>query len=331
MTNRRDFMSAMPLIGSALVPFLHAADQSPVEPGTKPLDLGRVGAGEGPAWKAGDGLYFTGGNRISRRDLQGTVHVFRDAAGANGLLFDREGRLVVCESRDRRITRTEKDGTITVLADRFDGMRFNSPNDLTIDSNGRVYFSDPRYGSRDGMEMRDEEGRTVEGVYRIDAPGNVTRVLERVVDRPNGVLVSVNGQSLYVADNNNNTEGGVRKLWRFVRRKDGSVDLASLALIFSWGNGRGPDGVKTDRLGRLFVAAGRNQATQHESADRFKGGVYILSPKGDLLDFIPIPVDEVTNCAFGGEDLRTLYVTAGGSLWSIRVRTPGYVAHGGAG
>ena len=273
-------------------------------------------------------MYFTGGNKISRRDLQGAIEIFRDPAGANGLLFDSSGRLIVCESRGRRITRTENGGTITVLADGYDGMRFNSPNDLTVDSNGRIYFSDPRYGSRDGMEMRDRQGHTVEGVYRIDAPGKVTRVLGREhVDRPNGVLVSVDGKSLYVADNNNSTEGGARKLWRFVLRDDGSVDEASRSLVFDWGNGRGPDGVKTDGLGRLYVAGGRNQATSHESADRYKGGVYILTPKGELLDFVAIPVDEVTNCAFGGEDLRTLYVTAGGTLWSIRVKTPGHVPY----
>jgi gluconolactonase len=137
----------------------------------------------------------------------------------------------------------------------------------------------------------------------------------------------VDGKSLYVADNNNNTEGGPRKLWRFVLRADGSVDGASRALVFDWRNGRGPDGVKTDTLGRLYVAGGRNQATPHETADRYKGGVYILTPKGELLDFVPIPVDEVTNCAFGDEDLRTLYITAGGTLWSIRVKTLGHVTY----
>ena len=314
--------------GPALLALRVRAEEPPLEPGAKPHDLGRPGAGEGPAWKAGDGLYFTGGNKISRRDAVGAVNIYREpAGGANGLLFDSAGRLIVCEARNRRVTRTEPDGTITVLADAYAGMRFNSPNDLTIDFAGRIYFSDPRYGSRDGMEIRDEQGRTVEGVYRIDAPGKVARVLGREVERPNGVLVSVSGKSLYVADNNNNQVGGARKLWRFALRKDGSVDPATRALVFDWRNGRGPDGVKTDRLGRLYVAGGRNQANEYESADRFKGGVYILSPLGKLLEFVTIPVDEVTNCAFGDDDLRTLYITAGGTLWSIRVKTPGHVPH----
>ena len=88
----------------------------------------------------------------------------------------------------------------------------------------------------------------------------------------------------------------------------------------------GPDGVKADRDGRLYVAAGLNQShTPYESAAKFKGGVYILSPEGKLLDFVAIPVDEVTNCAFGGPDWKTLYITAGGTLWSIPVTTPGWV------
>ena len=90
-------------------------------------------------------------------------------------MFDRQGRLVICEAANRRVTRIENDGTLTVLADRYDGHRFNQPNDLTLDSRGRIYFSDPCYGDRSGMEMLDAEGRKVEGVYRIDPDGRVSR------------------------------------------------------------------------------------------------------------------------------------------------------------
>jgi gluconolactonase len=299
---------------------LQAAD-SPIPPGSKPKNEGAVGAGEGPAWNSGS-LYFTGGNRITRRDPSGTVQIFREpSGGANGLLFDAQKRLVVCESRNRRITRTEPGGEITVLADGYEGHRFNSPNDLTIDSKGRIYFSDPRYGRRDDMEMRDGEGRLVEGVYRIDAPGKVSRVISHEVERPNGVLVSPGDEFLYVADNNNNNVGGARKLWRFRLKPDGAIEAASRKLIFDWRNARGPDGFKMDPQGRLYVAAGLNKANPpFEAADKFKGGVYILSPEGTLLDFVPIPLDEVTNCAFGGPDLKTLFITAGGTLWSIRVK-----------
>jgi|HigsolmetaAR201D_1030396.scaffolds.fasta_scaffold08157_3 Gluconolactonase len=303
---------------------LYAAD-SPLIPGEKPAREPNVGAGEGPAWDGKGTLYFTGKNGISRRDASGRVTVFREAAaGANGLLFDHQGRLVVCEARNRRVVRIEPDGSTTVMADQYQGMPFNSPNDLTIDSKGRIYFTDPRYGNRDDMKMRDKDGKLVEGVYRIDAPGKVTRIMAHEVDRPNGILVSAGDRYLYVADNNNNTPGGARKLWRFRLKSDGSIDPASRKMIFDWKTGRGPDGLKADENGLLYVAAGRNKPSRYETVDEFKGGVYILSPEGKQIDFIAIPDDEVTNCAFGGSDRKTLYITAGGNLWSLRVKTPGW-------
>lgn len=304
---------------------LQAADP-PLPAGAKPQNLGSVDAGEGPAWDGKGNLYFTGERKISVRDSAGRVNAFRDpSGGAGGLLFDNRGRLMICEGEARRVTRVEPDGRTTVLADRYQGKRFNSPNDLTIDSKGRIYFSDPRYGPRGDMEIRDEGGQLVEGVYRIDAPGKVTRIIGHEVDRANGVLVSPDDRYLYVADNNNNNVGAARKLWRFDLRSDGTIGPASRKLIFDWQTGRGPDGVKMDRAGRLYVAAGLNKPNPpYETADRFKGGVYILSPEGKLLDFVPVPVDEVTNCAFGGADWKTLFITEGGTLWSIPVSTPGW-------
>jgi gluconolactonase len=304
-----------------------ARDVSPLAPGEKAKQLTATHAGEGPAWQAPSrSLYFTGGNRITRLDAGGKEQVFREpSGGANGLLFDREGRLIVCESANRRVTRTEADGRITVLADSYQGMKFNTPNDLTIDAQGRIYFSDPRYGPRDTMEMRDADGKRVEGVYRIDAPGQVERVIGHEVERANGLLVSPDGRHLFVADNNNNTVGGARKLWRFDLRPDGGIEPQSRHLIFDWKTSRGPDGFKMDQAGRLFVAAGLNKAASpYETVEPHPAGIYILSREGKLLDFVPVPRDEVTNCAFGGDDLKTLYVTAGGTLWSFRVNTPGW-------
>jgi gluconolactonase len=304
-----------------------AADTSPLPPGEKAKQLTTTHAGEGPAWhRPSKSLYFTGGNRITRLDADGKSHVFREpSGGANGLLFDTQGRLVVCESANRRVTRTEADGRITALADSYQGKKFNTPNDLAIDSKGRIYFSDPRYGSRDTMEMRDADGNLVEGVYRIDAPGKVERVIGREVERANGLLVSPDGRHLFVADNNNNTVGGAHKLWRFDLKPDGGVDPRSRRLIFDWKTSRGPDGLKVDQAGRLFVAAGLNKANPpYETVEPHPAGIYILSAEGKLLDFVPVPRDEVTNCTFGGDDLKTLYITAGGTLWSIRVNTPGW-------
>jgi gluconolactonase len=303
------------------------ADLSTSERSAQAVDHGQIGAGEGPAWHPEGFLLFTGGGRITKRDDQGNVTVFREnAGGANGLQLDQQGRLLVCEAANRRVTRTERDGSITVLADRYGGARFNTPNDLSIDSKGRIYFTDPRYGPRDTMEMRDEQGRLVEGVYRIDEPGQVTRIITAETERPNGILVSPGDRYLYVADNNNNTVGGARKLWRFGLRRDGTITPRSRKLIFDWKDARGPDGLKIDQLGQLYVAAGLNGANlPFETADRLRAGIYVLSVRGKLLNFIPIPNDEVTNCAFGGRDVKTLFITAGGHLWSIRLDVPGRV------
>ena len=195
-----------------------------------------------------------------------------------------------------------------------------------MDSQGRIYFTDPRYGSREGMEILDDQGRTIEGVYRIDLDGKVTRIIGRELDRPNGILVSADDRFLFVADNNNDSKGGARKLWRFDLKKDGTVDLVSKKLLHDWGKGRGPDGIKQDQQGRLYVAGGLNKPNPpFEPAEDVKGGIYVISPEGKLLDFLPVPRDEVTNCAFGGDDLKTLYITAGGNLYSIRTTTPGRV------
>jgi gluconolactonase len=296
-------------------------------PGAKlKVEAGGGAGGEGPAWHPELGVLSCGNGHIYQLTRDGRSRIYSKGAGANGLQFDREGRLVACDAERRRVTRTGPDGKLTVLTDRYQGKRYNTPNDLTIDSQGRIYFSDPRYGPRDGMEIRDAKGRTIEGVYRIDPDGKVTRVLGRALERPNGLLVSAGDRYLYAADNNNNAVGGPRKLWRFALRPDGGVDVASKKLLYDWGNGRGPDGLKQDVKGRLYVAAGLNKPNPpYEPAGEVKGGIYVLSPEGKLLAFLPVPTDEVTNCAFGGDDLRTLYITGGGTLYSIITTTPGRV------
>ncbi len=298
------------------------------EPGAELAAYGEVGADEGPAWHPGKGLFFTGAGRVTLRTLEGELqNVELPGGGANGLMIDPQMRLVACQPGAKRVIRIESDGSLTVLADNYLGAKFNSPNDLTIDSKGRIYFTDPRYGNRDGMEIRDAADEAVEGVYRIDAPGQVVQIIAQEVDRPNGVLVSPNDKYLYVADNNNNNVGGARTLWRFDLNDDGSVDPATKKLIFDWQDGRGPDGFEMDTEGRLWVAAGRNEPVPPYEATTFGAGVYILTPDGELLDTVPIPRDETTNVAFGGEDLKTLYITAGGSLFSVDTAVPGRVSY----
>jgi gluconolactonase len=311
-----------------ITPVLSAQDSAIFGPGAKlKVEAEGDGAGEGPAWHPKLGVLTSGGNgHIQRLALDGKVSIHRKDAGTNGLLFDIKGNLVACEHAARRVTLTDKEGKIIVLTDNYEGKKYNNPNDLTIDSKGRIYFTDPRYGKRDGMEILDDKGQTIEGVYRIDPDKKVTRIIGRELERPNGILVSPDDKHLFVADNNNSVATGARKLWRFDLKADGSVDLASKKLLHDWGTGRGPDGIKQDVKGRLYVAGGLNKPNPPaEPATDVQGGIYVFSPEGKLLTFLNVPRDEVTNCAFGGEDLKTLYITAGGTLYSIRTTTAGRV------
>lgn len=309
------------LVGNGCQSTPHSTEPSPFQSAAhKLLD---EHADEGPAWHPDRGLLFSGDGDINRLTQDGRAATFRPEAGSNGLLFDSKGRLVVCERVRRRITRQELDGSLTILTDEFEGQPYNQPNDVTIDSRGRLYFSDPRYGSRDDMRLLDEQGKPIEGVYRIDPDGRVSRIITHEVDRPNGLLVTPDDRFLYVADNNNQA-GGPRKLWRFDLDAAGTINQATQTLIYDWETGRGPDGMALDETGRLYVAGGRNEPRlPDETAAPFLGGIYVFSPQGKLEEFVHIPHDEVTNCTFGGKDLRDLYITAGGTLWTIRTANRG--------
>ncbi|MCA9176401.1 MAG: SMP-30/gluconolactonase/LRE family protein [Planctomycetales bacterium] len=308
------------------------ASPFPVGAAAKPET--RVAFTEGPAWHPSHNVFFTdiANNRIMRLDRTGALHTYRTPSGrANGLLFDHDLRMIACEGGgeggNRRLTRTESDGSVTVLTDRFEGKRYNSPNDVAIDADGNLYFTDPRYGPRDDIEQRDADGRDIEGVYRIDAKsGEVTRVITHEVERPNGVAVSKDGRYLFVADNVNDgpNDGvnGARKLWRFSFAADGTLDPESGKILFNWGTDRGPDGMTLGPDGRLFVAAGFNVPNlPAETSDRYKAGIYVIHPDtGKLEAFLPVLADMITNCTIGGPEGKTLYITAGHKLWSVPLK-----------
>jgi gluconolactonase len=312
---------------------LFAADVLPVSDDARLKFEGKVAFVEGPSWHPTGNVYFSDilNERIMRRDRNGELHVFRTSSGfTNGTCFDLQGRMICCEgggaASKRRITRLELDGTITVLADSFDGKRINSPNDCTIDRKGRVYFTDPRYGNRAGLEQFNADGEEIEGVYRIDDVGMVSRILAHEIQRPNGIAISPDQKFLYIADNRNDKPTDNRKLWRFNLNADGSVDSTSQKLLFDWGTDRGPDGMAIDSLGRLYVTAGFNHPEPPaQTANKYKAGVYVITSEGKLVQFIPVPTDMITNCAFGDDDLKTLYITAGHKLWSIRTGVTGHV------
>ena len=282
---------------------------------------------EGPAMDAAGNLFFSDilNNRIMRMTPAGAVSIFREDSGrTNGNTFDLLGRLISCEGAEqgpggrRRIVRTNvSTGEVTVLTDRFDGKRYNSPNDVCVDPGGRIWFTDPYYGEDPGsLEMG------AEAVYQIELDGTVKRVLgQPEIERPNGLAVSPDGKALYLVDSNAKP-GGNRKIWAFEIRDDGS--LKGQRLLFDFGKGRGGDGLRLDLRGNLWIAAGI-QTPRHggENTD-VPPGVYVLSAEGKLLGRIAIPEDVTTNLTFGGPDRKTLYVTSGKTVYKIAVEVEGY-------
>jgi gluconolactonase len=272
---------------------------------------------EGPAADADGNLFFTDSpnNRIMVLRPDGKVEVWDKASkDANGTNFDAQGRLVACCGEDgaRAVIRYEKDGKRTTLADKYEGKRFNAPNDLTFDKQGRIYFTDPCYGSKpkDGVEKF--------AVYRLEAengepvPNKVTRVIEDVV-MPNGICISPDNKTLYVADT---PPGGKRDnlLIAYDILPDGACKRR--AVLWDFKTRRGIDGMRCDTAGNIWATA--------ESGD--KTGVYVFSPKGEQLGFIRTP-ETATNCTFGDKDLKTLYITAGTSLYKVRVNAVGFLAY----
>ncbi len=264
---------------------------------------------EGPAWTPAGELLFedTPRDRTMKLDRKGVVSVFREnTAGANGQAFDRQGRLIVCEGNaksggGRRVARVEKDGSTTTLADRFEGKRLNSPNDLTIDRKGRIYFTDPRYNQRENLELDKE------GVYRIDPDGKLTRIIDSLT-RPNGIAVTPDGKTLYIADNA--SPGGVVTLVAFTL--DAAGNASDGRVLHDFGGGRGIDGLTLDRQGRIWTTAGTKD----------KAGIYVFAPDtarktAKMVLTIPM-VEDPTNTTFGGPARDVLYVTTTASLFRIK-------------
>jgi gluconolactonase len=292
-----------------------AAAENPILPDGARLEKvwGEGSFTEGPAYGPDGRVYFSDiGDRIMAYDPKtGRTAVYREPSGrANGLDFDPKGRLVAAEGANaggrRRVTVTEPDGTVRVLADRWQGKRLNSPNDLTIDTQGRVYFTDPRYVGDEPREI------ATESVYRIDPGGAVTQVIADV-QKPNGIILSPDMRTLYLADSN---PRGNQHLLAFPLKPDGTV--GPKRLLHDFGKGRGIDGMCVDTRGQIYAAAGR-------VADK-DAGVYVFDPDGKQLALIPTPEDP-TNCVFAGPDRKTLYVTAGKSLYRIPLKVEGFAVY----
>lgn len=226
--------------------------------------------------------------------------------GANGLTYDAEGHLVLCQHGDRRVARLEADGkSFKTLADKYDGKRLNSPNDLTFHSNGSLYFTDPIYGLPKNW---DDPGRELDfcGVYKLDKNGKVT-LLTKEITRPNGIALSPDEKKLYVASSDPD-----KAIWMVYDVK-GDGTLANGKVFFdatAWakeGKKGLPDGMKIDKDGNLFATG--------------PGGVHVFAPDGTLLGTFDTGVP-TANCAFG-DDGSTLYITANTALLRVKLTTKG--------
>ncbi len=249
---------------------------------------------EGPAEAPDGSIYFTDipNKHIIRFDpVTGSAEVFREDSGrANGLMFDGHGRLIACEgaaeSGRRRVSRTEPDGSIITLTDQWQGKPLNSPNDLVIDKHGGVYFTDPRYGNRDDMAL------DVEAVYYLKPDGTLTQIITDL-QRPNGLILSPDEKTLYVADN------AAQKLVAYDITEPGKPTNPRQFSQMGPGHGGGCDGMSIDKLGRVY-------ATGNE-------GVYIFAPNGEQVALVKTP-ERPSNCTLA-RDGKTLYITARTSLY----------------
>ncbi|MFN7921876.1 MAG: SMP-30/gluconolactonase/LRE family protein [Bryobacteraceae bacterium] len=270
-----------------------------------------VAFNEGPTADAEGSVYFTETKtaKIMKLAVDGMLNVFRENSNAaNGLVFDREFRLVACEGNPKnpRVTRTTiKTGRVETLADNSMGLGLTAPNDVTYDDSGRLYFTDLPGGA----------------VHRIDPGGKVTRILARPdIQNPNGITISPDNKTLYLVEANQK-EGGARMLRAYDLRPDGAV--ANMRVFVNFYPGRSADGITIDSQGNVYAAAGLNQPRGTSETLDTKAGVHVFSPQGTRLNFIPIVEDTVTNVCFGGPDLKTVYVTAGKSLFQFRVEIAG--------
>ncbi|MBM3549602.1 MAG: SMP-30/gluconolactonase/LRE family protein [Alphaproteobacteria bacterium] len=261
---------------------------------------------EGPVWFADGGyvLWSDIPNNRMMRWIEGVgAHVWRfPANNSNGNTRDREGRLVTCEHGARRVTRTEADGSITVLADRWKGQRLNSPNDVVVKSDGSIWFTDPPYGiltDYEGNKGKSEIGRC--NVYRIDPRSGAVDVVIDDMVRPNGIAFDPKEEKLYVADtgNSDGEEGAPN-----IRVYDVSGKRARNGRLFVKLSPGLADGFRFDTQGNLWTSAG--------------DGVHCYTPKGDLVGKVLVP-EVVANLCFGGPKRNRLYITATTSLYAIHI------------
>jgi gluconolactonase len=331
VATQRPFDAAQAVPVSNAVIRLDPALDALIAPNAKPelLKGDYFGAVEGPVWVGTGGGYllfsdmaanviykwtpdgqlsvfleksgYTGNdlNNVGGQYTNGRLHVL--LIGSNGLTLDRQGRLIIAGMTDRNVTRVEKDGTRTTLADRYEGKRLNSPNDLVVKSDGAIYFTETTSGIR-GRDEGPARELLFHGVYMIK--DGVLRLLDKDPQgvAPNGIAFSPDERILYV--------NGGTKITAYDVRPDDTLTNPRMLIDLGGANGvpGNTDGMKVDGSGNIYCSG--------------PGGVWIVSPQGKHLGTI-VPAERVANLAFGDADSKTLYMVGGRSLWRIRVNTPG--------
>jgi len=281
--------------------------------------LGGLGFAEGPVWdRAGGFLLFSDvpSNAVMKLTARGTAEPFRTPVfegsfpkgaqvGSNGLALDPQGRLVAAEHGNRRVTRRERDGKIVVLADRYEGKRLNSPNDVVVRNNGDVYFTDPPglFRGYPDVPGKPQQELDFNGVYRISAAGKL-ELLTKDLPFPNGIAFSPDEKKLYVGNSR------PEKYWMVfdVKTDGGIANGRKFADVTKEPGDGSPDGMKVDRRGNVYATA--------------LTGLQIFSPDGKRLGSIATP-EIASNCAWGDADGKTLYITARTGLYKIRLNIPG--------
>jgi gluconolactonase len=269
----------------------------------------RLGSGflftEGPLWHPRERyLLFSHipGDQIRKWSAEAGITTFRKPSNmSNGLTWDREGRLLACEHATSRVTLTEPDGRITVIASHYQGKELNSPNDIVVKSDGSIYFSDPTYGRREYYGVPRQPELEFRGVYRVE-PGADPILIVEDFDQPNGLCFSLDETVLFINDTSR------KHIRAFDANLDGTVANGRI-WAETTGEGAGaPDGMKIDSAGNLFCCG--------------PGRIHVFDPRANCLGVIQVP-EYVTNFAWGDDDLRSLFVTASTSLYRIRLKVPG--------
>lgn len=256
---------------------------------------------EGPVWFAEDNLLLFSdipASKILQLTPDGRLAVFRQPTGnSNGLTRDRRGCLIACEHSNRRVTRTEGDGSITVLAEKYGDMRLNSPNDVVVKSDGTIYFTDPPYGI-----APEQQEQPVQGVYRLSPDQRALTLVADDFTAPNGLAFSPDESRLYIDDSE------CRHIRVFDVQPNGSLSNGRLFHDMNVEKPGCPDGMKADIKGNVYCTG--------------PGGIWVIGQDGAHLGTIITP-EQPANCAWGDDDLQSLYITAETSLYKIRTNIPG--------